>query len=101
MRNVFFDRLLVVAQTVWSEENAVGKVFIEDETGRVRFQPEGSSHAASGENLQWAKGFHEQVFRDYQSNLPSSWRQAMAGVAMSMLSSERTCVHQRPAVATG
>ena len=83
------------SRTVWSEENAVGSVFIEDETGRVRFQPEGPTDAGSGENLRWAQGFHEEVFRDYQSSLPSSWREAMAGVAMSFLSSERTIGYRR------
>jgi hypothetical protein len=57
-------------RTVWSDKNAVETLYIEDETGRVRFCPSKGGYPTPEENGSWAIGFGEGAFRDYQVDLP-------------------------------
>ena len=76
------------SREVWSREGAAGALYVEDSTGRVRFEP------TQGERG-WAAGFEEQIFRDFESTLPHSWREALGGVLRDLVSSERSIGYRR------
>ena len=80
------------SRTVWSDRRAVGTLYIEDTTGRVRLIPgnrDGNGHRyaeavvlqSPQENARWAVKFSEAVFRDFECELPvrvhTLWCQAI------------------------